>query len=189
MINSISSYSVLQPKSNYNIRHAAPAFQGKISVISKYVQPIDNKYIPLLDKLTDFFSGINLLLKDQQKILSTQSKHLEVSNLAEPIPEAKIKISENRWIKIRPKKYKTDENTKIDLYHFEINNPPEKHNFDIIVSDEISSPKKGDLFSYNYHRADRHPIRTSEVTDVNRCLKRFGDDILNITKKYQKKLS
>ncbi len=187
MINAIKPYSLQQTQCHSG--KFQPAFQGKISVINKYVQPMDSKHISLLEKLTEFFSGVSEMLRTQQKNLLTQSKCLEVSNIAEPIPEAKIRLSENRWITISPKKFRTDENKRIDLCHFEVHTPPQKQNFDIVTSEGISSPQKGDIFVYNYHRADKHPIRNSEVHEVNRFFNRYSSDIQNIIKKYQKKLS
>lgn len=187
MINQVSAFSI--PKQNYNTSNILrPVFTGK-DVISRYVKPVNEKHIPLLDKLSEFFAGVSEMLKKQQKDLATQSGSLKVKNIAEPIPEASIQFDELKSLTVRPRKFKSADTSKIDLLHFEYSNPAKTTNFDIVISDNSVSPRKGDIFSYGKHRADKHPIRDNEAGSVNKMFDRYSEDITNIIKKYRKKLS
>lgn len=186
MINSISMFS--QRLSTQNNRNAV-SFSGG-NPVTKYVKPVSQKHVPLIDKLGEFFAGVAQMLKAQQKSLSTQSGSLNVKNLAEPIPEAKIQFDKFKWITLKPKKFKLEGSKEpIHLCHFEYFDPPRLSKFDIVMTDTPKSVKKGDIFSYDFHRADKHPIRDNETESVNKLLDRYSDDILSIIRKYQKKLS
>lgn len=187
MINQVSAFSI--SKQNYNTSNVLrPSFTGK-DVIRRYVKPVNDKHMPLLDKINDFFIGVSEMLKKQQKDIATQSGSLQVKNIADPIPEAKIKFDELKSLTIRPKRFKSADTSKIDLCHFEYSNPPKTTKFDIVIGDNSTVAKKGDVFSYNNHRADKHPIRDNEADSVNKLFDRYSEDITNIIKKYRKKLS
>ena len=187
MINQISTFSANNQSYNqYNI--IMPVFRGK-SVIPRYVKPIEEKHIPLLEKLSEFFAGTKEMFIRQQKDLATKSGSLQVKNIAEPIPEAKISFDEAKILTVRPRKFKSSDTPKIDLCHFEYFDSPKTTKFDIVIGDDSPLVKKGDIFSYGEHRADKSPIRYSEQESVNKIFNRYASDILNIIKKYQKKLS
>ena len=53
MINQVSAFSI--SKQNYNTSNVLrPSFTGK-DVIRRYVKPVNDKHMPLLDKINDFF--------------------------------------------------------------------------------------------------------------------------------------
>lgn len=156
--------------------------------VGKYVKPIEVKHIGLLDKLGEFFAGVSDMLKNQQKSLATQSGALNVKNIADPIPEANIQFDDVKSLTIRPKKFRLEGSKDlVSLCHFEYSSP-KTSKFDIVMTDG-GVLKKGDIFSYDYHRADKHPIRDNEAKTINNIFERYGEDILNIIRKYQKKLS
>jgi len=163
------------------------AFSGN-NVIPKYVKSVNAEHVPMLEKLGEFFQGLKEILKNQYKNLSTQSGSLKVSNTAEPIPEAVIDIGADKVIKLSVKKFRNPD-VKLDLCHVEFNNLRNVDKFDIVMNDLKTSPKKGDIFSFNFHRADKHPIKDSEAGFVNQFFEKYSQDISNIIRKYQKKLS
>lgn len=178
--------------SNFNLQNKInsrkPTFCGTNSVVQKYVKPIDEKHLPMLDKIGDFFNGLKDIFKAQYKPLSTNSGVLKVSNEAEPIPEALLDFGASKHAKLTPKRFRISD-VKLDLCHVEYNDSNKIHKFDIIFNKGVKSPKKGDVFAYNSHRADKSPIRESEVNVINKFFERYSDDISSIIKKYQKKLS
>lgn len=183
MINFIPALSFnnyYQQKNNL----VSPSFQGK-DVVIKYVKPIDNKHLPLFEKLQEFFAGVADMLKSQQKTLKTQSGTLNVSNVAEPLPQAVIQFDKLKSMTIKPKKFKTQDGTRLELCHFEYTDAPKTTKFDVILNDKL----KGNLFAYGSHRADKHPIRENEQENVNKLFDRYATDIINIIRKYNKKLS
>lgn len=186
----ISLIPAVSFSNNYQSRNniVAPSFQGK-DVISRYVKPVENKHLPLLDKLQEFFTGVAKMLKAQQKTLKTQSGSLNVSNIAEPIPQAVIQFDKLKSMTVKPKKFKAPDGTRLDLCHFEFDDSKRISKFDVISSDNKASSLKGNIFAYNNHRADKHPIRENEQESVNKIFDRYSLDIINIIKKYQKKLS
>ena len=184
MINQITNYS----HSAYNTQIIRPVFQGRTDSIQKYIQPVNEKHLPLLDIIADFFKGAAEILQKQYKQLSTESGSLHVQNIAKPIPQAQMKTYDNKTLTIRLGKYST-EKKKIDLCRFELSDKNKPKTFDIVLTDTIGSPKKGDIFSYTYHRADKHPIQESEAADVNIILEKYGTGIQKVLRKYQKKLS
>lgn len=185
MINSVSMFS---QRPSVQCRQTPISFCA--NPVSKYVKPVNAKHITLLDKLSEFFAGVSEMLKAQQKSLSTQSGSLNVKNLAEPLPEAVIQFDKFKSLSIKPKKFRMDgSKDTINLCHFEYFDPPKLSKFDIVLTDTPKTVKKGDIFSYDFHRADKHPIREYEAENVNKLLERYSDDIQSIIRKYQKKLS
>lgn len=187
MINQItfSSYNSINVRNRYQ-QH--PNFQGAGQTVSKYVRPIDSKHIGLIDTISEFFKGVSDMLLSQYKKLSTQSESLLVENKARPIPEAAMKMHDSKMMIIKPHKFYVD-NKQLELCTFELEDKYKNKRFDIVLTDNIKSPQKGDLFLYNYHRADKHPIRDEEINDVNKLLDKYSNDITRILRKYQKKLS
>ena len=183
MINFIPAFTI---NSNYQNRNnvVRPSFQGK-DVVSKYVKPLDNKHLPLFEKLQEFFAGVADMLKSQQKTLKTQSGSLNVSNVAEPIPQAAIQFDKLKSMTVKPKKFKTPDGKRLDLCHFEYTDISKTTKFDVILDDKL----KGNLFSYGNHRADKHPIRENEQESVNKLFDRYASDIISIIRKYHKKLT
>ena len=113
---------------------------------------------------------------------------MNVKNIADPIPEANIQFDDVKSLTIRPKKFRLEgSKDPVSLCHFEYSSP-KTSKFDIVMTDG-GVLKKGDIFSYDYHRADKHPIRDNEAKNINNIFERYGEDILNIIRKYQKKLS
>ncbi len=184
MINPITPYCFHNTQIKNNSR---PAF-GAQNVVGKYVKPIKEEHLPLLDKLADFFAGTTRMLQTQHRQLATKSGALKVRNIAQPVPEGRIEFDAFKWISFTPKKFRTSDAKKIDLCHIEYVDPPKCRKFDIVMTDSPRSPKKGDIFLFNSHRADRTPIREQEAEEVNNFLARFGDDISRVIRKYDKKL-
>lgn len=184
--------SLLMTSNNITAQCRPAVIQTPVSFqanpVGKYVKPIEVKHIGLLDKLGEFFAGVSDMLKNQQKSLATQSGALNVKNIADPIPEANIRFDDVKSLTIRPKKFRLEgSKDPVSLCHFEYSSP-KTSKFDIVMTDG-GVLKKGDIFSYDYHRADKHPIRDNEAKTINNIFERYGEDILNIIKKYQKKLS
>lgn len=158
------------------------------SPVSRYVKPVEVKHLGLLDKLSEFFAGAAEMLKQQQRPLSTKSGALNICNITEPLPEARIKFNETNSLTMRPKKFHLEgEKEPVKLCHFEYSSQ-KTDKFDVVLED-TKLVKKGDIFAFNFHRADKHPIRDNEAAQVNRFFDRYGEDILSIIKKYRKKLS
>ncbi len=184
--------SLLMTSNNITAQFRPAVIQTPVSFqanpVGKYVKPIEVKHIGLLDKLGEFFAGVSDMLKNQQKSLATQSGALNVKNIADPIPEANIRFDDVKSLTIRPKKFRLEgSKDPVSLCHFEYSSP-KTSKFDIVMTDG-GVLKKGDIFSYDYHRADKHPIRDNEAKTINNIFERYGEDILNIIRKYQKKLS
>lgn len=185
----INSVSISSQRSNVQYKPNVLSFNGG-NTLGRYVKPVNTKHINLLDKIGEFFTGVSEMLKAQQKTLATQSGSLNVKNIAEPIPEAVIQFDKFKSLTIKPKKFRLEgSRDALNLCHFEYFDPPKLSKFDIVLTDSPKSVKKGDIFAFDFHRADKHPIRDNEAESVNKLFDRYSDDIQSIIRKYQKKLS
>jgi len=171
-----------------NLKPNKVTFGGTAYVVQKYVKPIEPKHVPMVEKLGEFFIGLKDIFKKQYKPLTTSSGALKVANTAEPIPEAVLDFGTLGSAKLVPKKFKLAD-VKLDLCHVEYNDTKKIHKFDVILNDSVKSPKRGDVFAFDTHRADKAPIRDYEVNVINTFFDKHSQDILSIIKKYQKKLS
>ena len=65
----ISLIPAVSFSNNYQSRNniVPPSFQGK-DVISRYVKPVENKHLPLLDKLQEFLQALQKCLKRSKRL-------------------------------------------------------------------------------------------------------------------------